>query len=103
MPPQGESTGLCIEDAILMARCLGELPSKTPSEVFQIYDRVRRPRIDAAHRMANVRWRTSRDKPWYVMRMIEWFAWIFFWFMQGSYRREFAYDVRKEPLLIAEI
>lgn len=77
MPPQGESTGICIEDAIVFARCMVHQGANV-SSVFQAYENIRRSSIDAAYQAAVQRWENVRDKgylahrlmlfltPWYV-------------------------------------
>lgn len=62
MPPQGESTGLAIEDAILFSRVLEAWPEKTLIEVFDCYVKTRKPIIDASYKDAVERWGYVNDK-----------------------------------------
>ncbi|KAK5663999.1 hypothetical protein OQA88_212 [Cercophora sp. LCS_1] len=52
MPPQGETIGLALEDSVLLARCLHSVARHKGciKEAFESYERVRRPRINAAYR-----------------------------------------------------
>jgi 2-polyprenyl-6-methoxyphenol hydroxylase-like FAD-dependent oxidoreductase len=52
MPPQDESTGIALEDEILLARCL--LPKQVMQgsikEAFDAYEKLRRTRINSAYK-----------------------------------------------------
>jgi len=71
MPPQGESTGLAIEDAVLFARILERFPEKSILDAFETYEKTRRPRIVTAYQHATARWRVY-DKSWLVTKLEEW-------------------------------
>lgn len=43
-PTSGQGASLAIEDAVLLAKCLRDLP--TPIEAFTVFERLRRPRVE---------------------------------------------------------
>ncbi|KAH8728543.1 hypothetical protein GQ44DRAFT_702446 [Phaeosphaeriaceae sp. PMI808] len=94
MPPQGESAGLALEDAVLLSRVLEHRNGKSIEESFQLYDKLRRPRIDTAVKMANFGFETIRQRGWFATILIEWITWIFLALTAPQKGREFAYDVR---------
>lgn len=79
MPPQGESTGLAIEDSVLIARVLEKYPEKPIAGVFEAYEKTRTPRIDTAYKEAVFRWGNVRDKTWLRQKFEEWFTWLYIW------------------------
>lgn len=106
MPPQGESTGFAIEDAMLFARIMNDAINR-PEEssqsgpgsvdveaVFTRYERNRRARIDAAYTEANMRWESVKDTGWLASVMREWMIWLFLWFTRSSREKNFAFDVK---------
>jgi len=99
MPPQGESTGLAIEDSVLFARVVETLSDSPISRVFAAYERTRRPRIDVAYKAALARWERVKDKNWLVQKLEEWLTWAFLWFKAGAFQKSFSYDVRKEEIV----
>lgn len=99
MPPQGESTGLAIEDSVLLARVFEELPEKSIPEVFQAYEKTRRPRIDTAYKEAVARWGNVKDKTWLRQKLEEWLTWVYMWYKADGFEKSFSYDVRKEPIV----
>ncbi|KAF2272111.1 FAD/NAD(P)-binding domain-containing protein [Westerdykella ornata] len=94
MPPQGESVGLALEDVMLLSRVLEHCNGKSVEESFQLYDKLRRPRINAAVKMANFGFETVKRNGWFKTILIEWITWIFLAFTSSRKEREFAYDVR---------
>ena len=98
MPPQGEAVGLALEDAVLLARVFQKFSSKTTSEVFQIYETTRRPRINAAYKTANMRWENVKDKGWLRQKVFELIFWAFLWVKGEGHQRNMAYDVHQEVL-----
>jgi salicylate hydroxylase len=104
MPPQGESTGLAIEDAILFARIISERSSlSSPQEVdietlFKVYINTRSPRINAAYDEATARWENVRDKSWFEQKIVEIFTSIWLWWKRDTLEQNFAYDVRNVKL-----
>ncbi|KAF2645433.1 FAD/NAD(P)-binding domain-containing protein [Massarina eburnea CBS 473.64] len=91
MPPQGESTGIVFEDAVLFARCLsrwsekqrdsgGETVERPPvKEAFDAYEKLRRERIDVAFEESQGVIRTVNDAGWLGHKVktnvIPWYLW----------------------------
>jgi salicylate hydroxylase len=94
MPPQGESAGLALEDVVLLSRVLEHRNGKSIEESFRVYDKLRRPKIDTAVKMANFGFETIKQRGWFATILIEWITWIFLALMASRKRREYAYDVR---------
>lgn len=80
MPPQGESTGIALEDTVMFARLMGLYPKYTLPELFTRYEELRRSDIDAAYKEANFRWETVKDSGWLAHKvksmMVPWFLWF---------------------------
>jgi salicylate hydroxylase len=98
MPPQGESTGLAIEDGVLLARVFKSDPERTIQDVFRIYEITRRPRIDAAYKEAMFRWEGVKDRNWILQKAIEWLLWVFLWYKMSTFEESISYDVQKEEI-----
>jgi hypothetical protein len=99
MPPQGESTGLAVEDSVLFARVLEKLANKPISTVFAAYEKIRRPRIDIAYKDAVYRWGQVKDKTWFGQKLEEWLTVLYIWFKADAFEKRFAYDVREEAII----
>lgn len=99
MPPQGESTGLAIEDGVLIGRVLSLFSEKPVQEAFQTYDKTRRPRIDKAYQDAVFRWENIKDKSWLAQKIIESLTWVFLWYKRTTFEASMSYDVRKEEIV----
>jgi 2-polyprenyl-6-methoxyphenol hydroxylase-like FAD-dependent oxidoreductase len=99
MPPQGESTGLAIEDGVLIARVLSLFPDRPVQEAFRSYEMTRRPRIDKAYNDAVFRWENVKDKSWLVQKIIEALTWLFLWYKMASFEASMSYDVRNEEIV----
>jgi 2-polyprenyl-6-methoxyphenol hydroxylase-like FAD-dependent oxidoreductase len=50
-PHAGQGVSMALEDAFLLSRLL-EDPSRTPGEVYEQFDRIRRPRVTEIYQMA---------------------------------------------------
>ena len=100
MPPQGESTGLAIEDAVLFARVLECTPQISVEATFQLYEKTRRPRIDTAYKEAVSRWKNAKDRSWFFQKVIEWMMWVYLWHKMADFEASMSYDVRKEEIVI---
>lgn len=98
MPPQGEAAGLALEDAVLLARVFEEYPNKSIPEVFTVYERTRRPRINAVYKAANRRWENVKDKGLAKQKLFEWMFWAFLWVKGEGHQQNMAYEVQKEKL-----
>jgi len=99
MPPQGESTGLAIEDGILLARVFSSSPEMSIKRAFQVYEKTRRPRIDAAYREAAFRWEGAKDRSWLMQKILEWLMWVILWYKVDAIESSVSYDVRKESIV----
>ncbi|KAH6663022.1 hypothetical protein B0J14DRAFT_662385 [Halenospora varia] len=99
MPPQGESTGLAIEDGILFARVLDSFPEMSISEAFQTYTKTRQLRIDAAYKEAVSRWEHVKDRSWLMQKVIEWLMWIILWYKVEFFGASVGFDVRKQDII----
>ena len=92
MPPQGESVGLCIEDAIIFSRCMMHHASYDFSSIFDAYERIRRQPIDHAHNEAVRRWETVKDSGWFMYQMKTLLTPWVLWWMNQSKDKEFGED-----------
>lgn len=98
MPPQGESLGFAIEDTILFTRVVERYRDRPTAEIFSNYERLRKPRIDAAFVEANSRWDNVRDKGWLASVALDWVTTWYLWWMQEAKLKDFANDVRDADL-----
>lgn len=99
MPPQGESTGLAIEDAVLFARIFAKFENQEIDHTFQVYENTRRHRINAAYEEALTRWENVRDKSWIEQKIAEFFTGWWLWWKKDVFEANFAYDVRTVELI----
>ncbi|RDW56677.1 FAD protein [Coleophoma cylindrospora] len=99
MPPQGESTGLAIEDGVLLARVLSSSSEMSIQQAFQMYEKTRRPRIDTAYKEAVFRWEKVKDRSWLMQNIIEWLTWVFLWYKLNGFETSISYDVRQEKII----
>jgi salicylate hydroxylase len=80
MPPQGESTGIALEDTVIFARLMGLYPKHTLPELFTRYEELRRSKVDAAYKEASFRWETVKDSGWLAHKaksmMVPWFLYF---------------------------
>lgn len=79
MPPQGESTGICIEDAVALSRAMIQHDTKPVASIFRAYENFRRPHTDRVVKEAIWRFETVKDKGWLMYQLIvrstSWFLW----------------------------
>lgn len=92
MPPQGESTGICIEDAILFSRAMVKYNEHDFSAIFAAYEKFRRPHIDSAYDQAVQRWETVKDSGAFVYRIKTFLTPWFLWWTAKSRDEEFSVD-----------
>jgi salicylate hydroxylase len=80
MPPQGESTGIALEDTVVFTRLIGLYPKYEMSVLFAQYEKLRRSRVDAAYKDASFRWETVKDSGWFAHKLkcmlVPWFLWF---------------------------
>lgn len=94
MPPTGESIGLALEDATLFARIFERHSDKSVSDLFFMYDDLRRNTIESTVREAEMRWDGLKDKGWFARKVIEWLTPWFLWWTQESREKAWASDIR---------
>ncbi|KAF2740092.1 putative salicylate hydroxylase [Polyplosphaeria fusca] len=99
MPPQGESVGLALEDVILLSRILEHHQIKSIGDMFNCYDTMRRPRIDAAVKEANFGFETIKDRGWLGNIIMDWLTWFFLAWRQKRKSEEFSFDVRHNAIV----
>ena len=94
MPPQGESVGLALEDAVVFARCMAEEQQRAALEsAFAKYERLRRPRADEAYKQATFGWDTQKDSGWFAFQLKNWLTGWFLWWTKDSRQRRYAEDI----------
>ena len=108
MPPQGESTGLCIEDTIIFARHMMHYHHRRPDNnpppppsasappslqtIFNTYTACRRSRINACFDEAKWRWETVRDSGWLMHKVKMWAMPWFLWWSEEKRQKDFGED-----------
>ena len=100
MPPQGESIGLAIEDAVLLSQVLRKYRGELIEESLKLYERTRRPRINDAVKAANFGFETIKARTWFATIFMEWLTWIYLALTAFRKEEEYAYDVRTIGLSI---
>lgn len=101
MPPQGEATGIVLEDTVLFARCLArqqELGDGTFKDAFDAYERLRRARIDAAFKESAAVVKTVQDAGWLGHRIKCFVVPWFLWWTRASREKHFIEDVTTSEL-----
>lgn len=94
MPPQGESTGVAIEDAVLLARVVSRRDTRSVGQMLGDYEALRRPVINKTYDEAVFRWRQVGDKSWLGTVAMEWFSAAYIWGMNRWSKDSFGRDVR---------
>jgi len=94
MPPQGESTGIAIEDGMLLARVLSRRDIRSISQMFADYEALRRPVIKKVYDEATFRWERVGERSWLGMVLMEWLTGIYVWSMNYWSKDNFGRDVR---------
>ncbi|ETI26615.1 hypothetical protein G647_10376 [Cladophialophora carrionii CBS 160.54] len=98
MPPQGESTGYALEDAILFARAMAVKLDKGLDVTFATYQKVRRERINKAYDEAAFGWETQKDCGWFTFLLRTWLTTAFLWWTAAARQRRYSEDVTKMDL-----
>lgn len=97
MPPQGEGTGIAIEDGVLLSRVLTRRSTRSVPQLFADYEKLRRPDIQQAYKDTMARWNAPVPNGWLSNVVMEWFTWVFIKFI--SLRHDyFGRDVRNREL-----
>ena len=96
----GESIGVAIEDAMLIARVLTRRRERTVAQLFADYETLRRPVIDKIYRVTIGRWNMTlkEDIGWLGTFLWDYFSVVFFWFLAWKQDDHFAADVAKLEL-----
>lgn len=99
MPPQGESTGLAIEDGVLIAEVLGRRASRTIEQLFADYETVRKPVIDRYYSDAIRAMKYGFIKTsGLTFILLEWVVWLYLLIKKWRQQEHFASDVRRLEL-----
>ncbi|GAB7326350.1 hypothetical protein MBLNU13_g10387t3 [Cladosporium sp. NU13] len=99
MPPQGESTGIAIEDGILLAHVLSRNASRSVEQLFCDYESVRRIDIEKHYKGAEKLGKMVTSRPPGVRGLImDLFTMVFLFFKKRSGTDHFKTDVRKIQL-----
>lgn len=93
MPPQGESTGICIEDGIAFAQMFNNHHSDGLEVVFTAYEQLRREHVEAAYKLAASRWENVKDCGWFAYKMRVWMTPWILWWTANAREVEFAEDL----------
>ncbi|RKL06369.1 hypothetical protein BFJ68_g10373 [Fusarium oxysporum] len=98
MPPQGESTGIAIEDGVLFAHVLSEGISTGVPYVMEAYEALRRHDIKKLHAETMVRWNAGSSSSWLWSIVMEFITWAYL--LLSNYRQKdyFKRDVRSFKL-----
>ncbi|KAH8666819.1 hypothetical protein BX600DRAFT_436200 [Xylariales sp. PMI_506] len=100
MPPQGESTGIAIEDGILLAHVFQRRGAgRSIEQMFADHEQLRRPVVDRHYRSAKWRWDGARTEDSYARSLlIEWLTLVLLtvagWFRYAPFES----DVRQLKL-----
>ncbi|KAF7195795.1 Salicylate hydroxylase [Pseudocercospora fuligena] len=95
MPPQGESTGICIEDAIVFSRAMMHYRNHALRSILTAYERYRRPKTDAEVLKAVSRWESVKDKGWLAHKLLMLITPWYLWWTAASRNNEFSDDFTK--------
>ena len=100
MPPQGESTGYAIEDGVLIAHVLQRHSSRTVPQLFEDYEKLRRPTINKLYKETMARWAgAAREDSGYITTLIvEWITGWVLMLMNMRTEDHFSSDVTKLEL-----
>lgn len=98
VPPMGESTGVAIEDGVLLAHVFSRRGERSIKKLFEDYEALRREVINKTSRETMARWGDASEWSWMKTVMIDWLMWIILAFMNRSSKDHFRRDVRMLPL-----
>lgn len=98
MPPQGESTGVAIEDGVLLAHVLSRRDDgRSVPQMIADYEALRRADVAALHKTSMARWKSPAPAGCVGRIMMEWMAWFVVSYLNWT-SDHFARDVRKLAL-----
>ncbi|KAI1327974.1 hypothetical protein F5Y16DRAFT_370263 [Xylariaceae sp. FL0255] len=95
MPPQGESTGLAIEDGVLLAHVFSRRETRTVEQLFTDFEALRKPVIDTHYN--NATWAMEHGfgkRSWFGTIVFEWAVWVYLLLRRWGQEKHFAGDVR---------
>ncbi|KAM0720838.1 hypothetical protein Q7P37_003123 [Cladosporium fusiforme] len=99
MPPQGESTGIAIEDGILFAHVLSRRASRSVAQIFSDFESVRRGAINKHYQDAEKMGRLIASKPSGFMGVVmDLVIMVFMWVKKRQQIDHFKGDVRNIDL-----
>ncbi|KAH8882578.1 FAD/NAD(P)-binding domain-containing protein [Thozetella sp. PMI_491] len=100
MPPQGESTGIAIEDGVLLARLLERHESRSVPQIFDDYEKLRRGPVEKVYKETVSMWANAakEDRGWLGTIILEWMTWVVVGLMNMRGKNHFAGDVTKLEL-----
>ncbi|KAM0708509.1 hypothetical protein Q7P35_005161 [Cladosporium inversicolor] len=99
MPPQGESTGIAIEDGVLIAQILSRSASRSVEQLFSDYEFVRRADIEKHYKGAEKMGKMVTSRPPGVRGILmDLVTIIFLFFKKRSGTDHFKGDVRNVKL-----
>lgn len=101
MPPQGESTGLAIEDGVLLAHVFQARRTRSIEQLLSDFETVRKPIMDKYHKSAV--WAMEHGfhrTSWFKLIIVEWGIWLYLLLKRWTQQNHFAGDVRKLQLPI---
>jgi len=105
MPPQGESTGIVLEDGILLARCLlrKQVMQGSIKEAFDAYEKLRRARINSAYEESQAVVNSVKDVGAFGHTLKTFIIPIYLRYSQAQREKHFIEDVTTAPLGFGDI
>ena len=99
MPPQGESTGIAIEDGVLIARILSRSASRSVEQLFSDFEALRRADIEKHYKGAEKMSKMVTSKPPGMRGLIiDFVTMVFMFIKKRSGGDHFKSDVRNIEL-----
>ena len=100
MPPQGESTGVAIEDGVLVAHVLSRHATRRISQLFADYNSLRRSTIEKLYKTTVWNWENAAggNQSWGWGIIMEWLTVVVLMIMNLRKEDHFASDVSKLQL-----
>jgi 2-polyprenyl-6-methoxyphenol hydroxylase-like FAD-dependent oxidoreductase len=94
MPPQGESTGVAIEDGVLLAHALSRRDTRSVAQMIADYECIRKDTIKKLYDETTFRWNDAGSKSWLKSVIMDWMTWAYIFWMNYGSKDHFARDVR---------
>lgn len=105
-PHAGQGTSMALEDVFLLSRLL-EMPCGSMNDIFQKYEAIRRPRVQAIASASASRGEMRKTTGSMELKVKELAIWGGFWAYKviglqkwgiGMNQKDYAYDIMAEPL-----